>query len=593
MLAPLTVGTPDAQARSILNFLEFPMRRTLVTLALLGCLAPHASAQVRPVRGTNTAQSAVSIYNAEATRRVSGAFDLPADSTVTGDVAVLNGPLTVAGRVTGSLVAINADVRLVRGANIGEHVVIVGGTLIRDDEVTVGGEVRTQAELLRYSLDGERLVPEEDRWVDWRPHWDGPGLSDRGESYTDLFFVAASTYNRVEGLPIRVGPRFRRPTNWGRIEVEAFGIVRTARPIEWDRGSLGHAARADLRLGIRNGLVLGARAFDEITPVEEWQLTNAEAGLASFFLHRDFRDYYGRHGWEASLGGRIGEEVSLTFAGGSERWRAVTARDPFTLFRDTDPWRVNPVMDDAKVDLASVRLRIDTRERVRSPLWGGWYVVADVERGSGTITRAPQILQLPGAPSSLTYTRGFVDARRYNRLSPGTELNLRVVSAGWMGGDRLPLQRRLSLGGPGALDGYDFRRSWYADDRFACGGLTDRDGRATECERIAFAQMEIRRSLTFGWYDCDRDCWWRPGGDRTPAMVVFAEAGRGWPLPSSDGAGGSTSGLENSPGFPSTSTFFTTIGAGIDFGSLGIYFAKAPSTAKETSNLIVRLGRRF
>lgn len=569
------------------------MRWTLMSLALFAFLAPHANAQVRTGRGTSTAQSAVSIYNASATRRISGAFDLPADSVVTGDVAVLNGPLTIAGRVSGSLVAINADVRLVRGASIGEHVVIVGGVLTREDEVIVSGEVRTQAELLRYSLDEERLVPEEDRWIDWRPHWDGPVLGDRGESYTDLFFIAASTYNRVEGLPIRVGPRFRRPTNWGRIEVEALGIVRTARPIGWDRGSLGHAARADLRLGVRNGLVLGARAFDEITPVEDWQLTDTEAGLASFFLHRDFRDYYGRHGWEASLGGRLGEEVSLSLVGGSERWRPVTARDPFTLFRDADPWRVNPAMDDAKVDLASVRLRIDTRDRVRSPLLGGWYVVADLERGSGTITRAPQILQPLNAPSALTYTRGFVDARRYNRLSPGTELNLRVVSAGWMGGDRLPLQRRLSLGGPGALDGYDFRRSWYAEDRFTCGGITDRDGGATECERIAFTQIELRRSLAFDWYDCDHDCWWRRRGDRAPAMVVFAEAGRGWPLPSGDGASGSASGLENSPGFPSTSSFFTTIGAGIDFGSLGIYVAKAPSTAKESSNVILRLGRRF
>lgn len=565
------------------------MKKSL-TLVLLSCLAaPALDAQVRIGRGTSTPQSAVSIYNAPATTRLSGAFDLPADSTVSGDIAVLNGPVTVAGRITGSLVAINADVRLLRGASVGDHVIIVGGSVSRDEEVSVGGEVRTQAELLRYTLDGERLVPEEDRWADWRPHWDGPGLEPRGEAYTDLFFIAANTYNRVEGLPIRVGPRFRRPTSWGRFEAEAFGVFRTAGPVRWDRGTVGHDGRLGLRLGVRNGLVLGARAFDVIAPVESWQLSDTEAGLATFLLHRDFRDHYGRHGWEASLGGRLGEEASLSFVAGSERWRAVEARDPFTLFRDDESWRLNPRMDEGRVDLATVRLRVDTRERYRSPWLGGWYLNADFERGSGTITR--DLGPLPGVPTAeeMTYTRGFIDARRYNRLSPGTQLNLRIVAGGWLGGDPLPLQRRLSIGGPGALDGYDFRRNWYdATDVYTCGGIGAWDGRPTLCQRAALAQVEIRQLLDFDWYDWEEGRWWQPGGDVSPSWVVYAEAGRGWPTPYS-----SSTDLEEDAGFPKLSSFRTTVGIGIDFGSLGIYLAKAAGSSREAANVIVRLGRRF
>ncbi|MBX7118097.1 MAG: outer membrane protein assembly factor [Gemmatimonadaceae bacterium] len=563
------------------------MRKSLLAFVLLlaGLAgdAGGAAAQQR-ARTASTMWGAVGIYNDAGTMRVNGPLDVPAEREIPGDVAVLNGPVTVAGRVTGTLVAINADVRLKAGARIGGDLFLVGGTLTRDDSVTVGGEVRTQAELLRYSIEGERIVPEEDRGGEWRP----PRARgrDRGDSYTDLFFVAARTYNRVEGLPVLVGPRFRRPTSWGRIDVEALGVVRTAGPVRWDRGTIGHDARFDLRLGVRNGLVLSGRAFDVVAPVESWQLTDTEAGLAAFGLHRDFRDHYGRHGWEAALGGRMGEEASLSVVAGSEQWRAVEARDPVSLRQDMRPWRPNAPMDVGRVDLASVRLKVDTRQKVRSPLWGGWYLNADVERGSGTITRDPGPTLPPVGPAEeVTYTRGFVDARRYNRISPGTELNLRLVAGGWMGGDRLPLQRRLSVGGPGSIEGYDFRRNWYeTDDVFSCGGIAGWTGRPTLCDRIALAQVELRQAMDWDWYDSDR--WWR-FRDLTPAWVLFADAGRGWTTPASGDP------VSHGTGLPPLSSFRTSVGAGIDLGDVGFYVAKAVSTPKETVNFYVRLGRRF
>ncbi len=558
--------------------------RSLLSLLVLALLVPDTASAQQRARG-GTMWGAVGIYNAPGTNRVSGALTIEAEREIEGDVAVLNGPVTVAGRITGSLVAINADVRLVKGARIGQDLIIIGGQLTRDDSVTVVGEVRTQAELLRYSLDGDRLVPEEDRGADWRPHIDRPGR-DRGEAYTDLFFVAARTYNRVEGLPILVGPRFRRPTNWGRVQVEALGVVRTAGPVRWDRGTIGHDARGDLRLGKKNGLVLSGRLFDVVAPVEDWQLTDTEAGLGTFVLHRDFRDHYGRHGWEAGLGGRIGEEASLSVVAGSEQWRAVEERRPFTVFRDTERWRLNAPMDVGRVDLVSARLRVDTRERVRSPLWGGWYLSADVERGSGTITRDAGPLPVIPVPEEVTYSRGFIDARRYNRLSPGTELNLRIVAGGWLGGDRLPLQRRLSIGGPGAVDGYDFRRNWYeADDVFTCGGIAAWAGRPALCDRIAMAQVELRQAMDWDFLHRG-DRWWSLS-DLTPAWVVFADAGRGWTTPDDAGA------VSHGRGLPPLSSFRTSIGAGLDLGNIGVYFAKSVSTPDEAVNVVVRLGRRF
>jgi hypothetical protein len=448
--------------------------------------------------------------------------------------------------------------------------------------------MRTQPELLHYTMDGDLIETTGALPADWRPGF-GRGLfGDRGDTYTDLFFVAARTYNRVEGLPVLIGPRFRRPTDWGRVEVEAFGVVRTAGPIRWDRGTIGHDARASLRLGVDYGLVLSGRLFDVIEPVESWRLSESEAGLATFLAHLDFRDHYGRHGAEGAVGGRIGEEMSLNLVFGSEQWRAVEARSPITLVADGQPWRVNPGMDVGRVDKLGVRLLVDTRERLDSPWTGGWYVNADIERGRGTIARDTGSTAELDTPAPANYTRGFLDARRYTRLSPGTALNLRLVTAGWLGGDPLPNQRRVSVGGPGSIEGYDFRRSAHDTDVFTCGGIANRPGRPALCDRVALAQVELRQEFSFGWVRTDQeDEWWRLGINTRGAWVLFADAGRGWSVNAGD------PGIRHDAGIPDLSSFRTSIGAGVDFGSLGLYIAKATSTSREPMNVIVRLGRRF
>ena len=96
--------------------------------------------------------------------------------------------------------------------------------------------------------------------------------------------------------------------------------------------------------------------------------------------------------------------------------------------------------------------------------------------------------------------------------------------------------------------------------------------------------MELRQSLDWGWYRGDD--WWR-FSDLTPAWVLFADAGRGWTTPDTPGP------VSHGKGLPPLSTFRTSIGAGIDLGEIGFYFAKSVSTPDETLNFTVRLGRRF
>jgi len=580
----------------------------VVALALLVLAHPVAHALAAQNRAdekgaplTSVARTATERYNAAPTTRANGAFELARGTSSTGDVAVLNGPVTIAGTVNGTLVAINADVRLAPGARIAQHLIVIGGTITGQDSATIGGEIRVQAELLRYHLEGEKLVAERDAAYDdgW---WSRRSIRHefrRGEAYTDFFYVASRAYNRVEGWSFVAGPRFRRITDWGKINVETFGVVRTASPVRWDNRTLGHDARIDVQLGKPWGLVLGAHVFDVVQPTESWQLSDGEVGLSSALLHRDYRDYYARHGGEGFVRLQATDEADLTMTVSAETWDNVAARNPWSLLRGNEAWRENPLEAVGAMHLLSVRARVDTREKQRSA-WSGWYATFDWENGTGTLT-SPAVpcaaetlaLCIAGLTKPVNYTRGMVDLRRYNRISPHAFLNLRIVAGGWMSGDALPLQKRMALGGPGTLPGFGFRETSLAPDILNCSTGNAISGTPGFCDRMALAQVELRSRFFSGIFRDDAgDEWWRPGLNHEAQWVLFADAGRGWNVGASNrGVNGSVN--IDKDRLPDMNSFKRDIGIGLDFGGLGFYWAKAVSDAAEPGRFFMRLERRF
>lgn len=569
------------------------MRSLTLALALLSAAA-GASAQDRDTlyrRGSlprDVAREATRLYNEPAALRSAGRVEIEDDRVVEGDVAVLTGPVLIAGRVKGRVLAINSDVVLRPTARIDGDLLVVGGEVEGRHSAFVGGEIRIYRQTLEYVTEGDQIFParnvartdDESGW--WR-RWE----RNNRRSGSKLQIASAGAYNRLEGLPINLGPQLYQNASWGSARLDAYAVLRTGTSFDSGDDDIGHNINLEVKLGRRGGLLLGGRAFNVVESTESWQLTDLEAGLASFLFRRDYRDYYQRHGGRVRAGFfvRRGADISLSY--GDERWLSRTAENPWTLTRQSAGWRPNPAFDEGRLHMLNGTLRVDTRNDEDDP-WSGWYVLADLENGIGRITSvAPRAFPLaPATPGDVRYARGFLDLRRYNRVSPDAQLNFRVVAGGWLNGDPLPLQRRFAVDGPGALPGYDFRSPGTAAVlSCATGGYVP--GLPGQCDRMALATVEYRGDLHFDLFtDWSDDHYMRRHAEGV--WVFFADAGRGWLV----GAPGDEVTFARDK-LPPLSSFKTDLGVGLDFDLLGLYVAKGMSSPRQPVNFFVRIRHRF
>ncbi|MBX6331458.1 MAG: BamA/TamA family outer membrane protein [Gemmatimonadaceae bacterium] len=573
---------------------------------LLGwCLALGAGAAARTAaaQGADSVQRVDSLsyddaaavaylYNLPAALRATSGVTIAADQTVDGNVAVLEAPLTIAGHVTGRVVVINGNVILHPGARVDGDVTITGGTITGTDSATFGGTITVYRPPMAYRMEDDRVVAVHDESgsiLNWFRRW-----KRRHQRNENRIVVTGGTYNRVEGFPVLIGPSIRRNGALGRFQLDARGIYRSADHFTWKAENLGYTARADMQFGVPRGVAIGVEAFDVVDAVEAWHLRDNEIGLASFFLRRDYRDYYNRKGARGYVALRDGHTADLTLSYGEERWHPRAARDPFTLFRNSDTWRANPVLDAGNVRLLTGTLTYDTRNNVQNP-WTGWLITASVEHGwSSALTlgpTAPLARAAAAGPVRVRYTSGFLDARRYNRVSPRGQLNLRLVLGGWLGGDPLPLERRLSVGGSGTLPGYDFRQSLGGDDVLTCSDGVAIPGTPAQCERLALVQAEYRGDLhlrLFGGAGSEQGGWsW--SFYHPLQWVAFIDAGRGWLLHerASDGS------IVRRSSIPPLDTFRSDVGLGLDAEVIGVFLAKSLTDSHNDVNVVVRLRHRF
>jgi hypothetical protein len=184
---------------------------------------------------------------------------------------------------------------------------------------------------------------------------------------------------------------------------------------------------------------------------------------------------------------------------------------------------------------------------------------------------------------SYNYSLATLDLRRYLRLSPDDRLSGRGYFAGWVGGGALPIQRRLSLGGPSILPGDAFRQVNCTPPGF------NNSSQASLCDRTMFFQVEYRHRLNLGWhYTLSKGSETSAGrviGIQAADLVFLSDIGSAWLT-------GSGPGRVPNNRLPSADFWSADIGAGIDFGFLGAYLAKSV-TDDGPLRVSLRLQRRF
>lgn len=429
---------------------------------------------------------------------------------------------------------------------------------------------------------------------------DAPAPERTARNSASISLTSGGGYNRVEGMPVLLGPVVATRVGTTRFRISALGVLRSADTFRMDSENIGHDLRLAALFDPEERTTLVARAYDVVDAVEDWQIPRDEAGLAAFFFRSDFRDHYGRHG--ASLSGTYAasRRATLLASFARERWHSREVRDVLTVFRNGKAWRPNPAMDEGLFRIGTAALAYDTRNDPRRPTTG-WLVRAAYELGSGRLENlgaTSDAARVTGPDADVTYGRLFVDVRRHFRLSPTKQLSGRVVFGGWIHGDELPLQRRLSVSGVGVVPGIDFREPSLGPDVGQCSTAPAPAGDPAQCERALVAQAEYRIALPS-----------RPGSilGRTlrirsraftlnPSLVVFADAGRGWLLEPRGGSGPSVAAADlvySTRTIPPLGTFRTDVGLGVDLGLFGIYAAKSLSESGEPVNIFLRARRRF
>lgn len=569
------------------------MRIVTLTMCLLA-VATTVQAQDRPLakadlpRGVEARLTAI-IEN-PATRQINGMTTIA--DTVSADVVVFKGPVTLTGQIDGELIVVEGNIDFQHGATVAGDVTIISGEATGLEGANIGGTVTMYGEGFNFFHRGERVfaVNSQRRRVyrdDDRSEW----------GHSTLLVRTGWNYNRVEGLPVMFGPGIMtegaNPTH-----VQALGIWRTAASGLFNTNEWGYELRAEQFLGGHRNFRVGATLRSVIDPIEDWQMGKSESSLSAFVFHTDNHDYFEREGWSAFARytpRATGLTLAVDFS--DENHFAQPARDPWTLFSNGEEWRLQPLVAEGRLRTLKGALELDRRNRSDFPT-SGFIVRTEITRGLGGSLAIPSLFNglMAGTPRppvavDAQFTNGLIDARVYRRVTGNGTLSFRAVGTGSLGKEALPPQFQHALGGTGSLPGYEL---FSAD----CGAravpvIRVEDGNNGYfpyygCDRTAMFSAEYRGGFDlhfggFGHWDNEDDDYnehdWNI--DTHPSWIFFFDAGRGWAQDASKARGAIDTGA------------LYDAGAGIVIGDVGIYGAVPLTGSERGLKLFVRLGPRF
>lgn len=539
----------------------------------LGGVAPRATT-------TDTIPSAVlasalARFNDPATTRIFGGIQL--NTPVEGSVGVYNADVRISTRVSGDVVVLNGSLRLDANGRVDGSITVLGGRFFADSGA------RYRRPVTEYRQRAGVRQGADARLVAAPPP---PSLRElAGRFSTRIGDVAVSprlglgVYNRVEGLPVRLGPSFDwRASDRIVARLDADLILRTSSDDGDTRDPIGWWMRLAATRADDRPLTIGVEGGERIEATADAQLSASEASLHALVFRRDRRDWFARRALAFFGTWQPRPALALDALVAVSRERSVAAVDAFSILRSDETWRPNPLVDDGRYTAIALGATWDSRDDPGTPRDGWWIRGALRRTTSGDLTPVllPEQVRDPLPSEGYEAWEAMFDVRRYQRLDPRHALHLRLTGSGWVGGDPLTIQRRLALGGDDVMPGYDFRE-------VTCDPRRRPDpAQPALCDRRMMAQVELRRTVDVRLGS--RVGPYAIGVDRAD-LLLFADVGSAWVA--GDGPGQVPSGSIQALG-----EWRGDVGAGFDGGWFGAYLARS-FTDDEPLRLSIRLSRRF
>lgn len=208
----------------------------------------------------------------------------------------------------------------------------------------------------------------------------------------------------------------------------------------------------------------GIALFDLSASDDAWRISPLEQSLVSLGFRNSYRDYYRRRGYQAHLVVRPFPSVEVLSAWRSERQESLAVSTDFSVFKDDEPYRINPPIADGLSRAVVLGVAWDSRSFETESLARSYSrhqlelpFGAPADREFGWRIEWSSELARTSYGGDFDYTRHVLSGRGWMPLGPRQRLGARIIG-GWSDGE-LPVQREFAVGGFGSVRGYTFKEA--------------------------------------------------------------------------------------------------------------------------------------
>jgi hypothetical protein len=251
------------------------------------------------------------------------------------------------------------------------------------------------------------------------------------------FSVSPSfSYDRVDGLSLFLHEEFNDPE-------KLYPRIHLIEGYAFDSEKWRYRLDFEQPLFSPSSFSFGASVY-LITDTFDKELTgDIENTLSSFFLKKDYRDYFEREGAGVFAKQKFLRWNSVKVRYAEDTYGSVDAISKGLFYRHSRQFRTNPPVNEGKWATFTARYELDSRQDEKSGPNEQWH---RLEYENGRHKDEP----------CMEYTRLAADLRTYLTLSPGQYLSCRL-KAGATPSGTLPFQREFCVGGIGTLAAHKYK----------------------------------------------------------------------------------------------------------------------------------------